>query len=229
MFKWIKRILPFGKKEFTPEELEALYEAEEKGLEKILGPIDDVVGHALIPFQVGGAVDMYYFSKHLPGTVFATIELINPDGTGPKPNRIGTYELMTCTKLKRNPESKETYQERNKRVGEGRLTPFEEMECRMKGIMTSIGFYSFDAVIQPGETAELPLDDNETVPLVFDEYSTPENPFQINGKRHGLLLIMEIFPSELEYARNNGSGALFEKLKAQGVYPYSDLDRQPVI
>ena len=99
----------------------------------------------------------------------------------------------------------------------------------MKGIMTRIGFYSFDAVIQAGETADLPRDDGETNHLIFDEYSTRENPFVINGNQHGLLLIMEIFPSELEYAKENGSSALFEKLKANGVYPYSDMDRQPVV
>ena len=229
MFKWIKKILPFGKKEFSDEEFNAHYELKKEALEKIFGPMDDVVGHALIPFQVGGAVDMYYFSKHLPGTVFATMELINPDGTGPKPNRRGTYELITCTKMKNTMDLKEAYEERRKRSEENKLTPFEKMECRMKGIMTRIGFYSFDAVLQPGETAELPRDDGETNNLIFDEYNTRENPFVINGNQHGLLLIMEIFPSELEYAKENGPSALFEKLKANGVYPYSDMDRQPVI
>ncbi len=229
MFKWIKKILPFGKKGFSVEELEAHYELKEEALEKILGPVDDIVGHALIPFQVGGAVDMYYFSNHLPGTVFATMELINPDGTGPKPNRRGTYELITCTKLKNTLSLKEISKERKKGIEENEVTPFEKMECKMKGIMTQIGFYSFDTVIQPGVTAELPWDDGETNYLIFDEYSTRENPFVINGNQHGLLLIMEIFPSELEYAKENSSSALFEKLKANGVYPYSDMDRQPVI
>jgi len=229
MFKWIEKILPFGKKEPSDEEFNAHYELKKEGLEKILGPMDDVVGHALIPFQVGGAVDMYYFSKHLRGTVFATMELIKPDGTGPKPNQRGTYELITCTKLKNTLDLKETYKEREKRIEENKLTPFEKMECRMKAIMTRIGFYSFDAVTQPGETADLPWDDGETNHLIFDEYSTRENPFVINGNQHGLLLIMEIFPSELKYAKENGSSALFEKLKANDVYPYSDMDRQPVV
>ena len=99
----------------------------------------------------------------------------------------------------------------------------------MKGIMTRIGFYSFDAIIQPGETAELPWDDGETSYVIFDEYSTRENPFVIDGKQHGLLLIMEIFPCELKYAKENASSALFERFKANGVYPYSDMDRQAVV
>jgi hypothetical protein len=45
------------------------------------------VGHAIIPFQIGGAVDMYYFPNGIPGTGFATVELIEPDGSGPKPHR----------------------------------------------------------------------------------------------------------------------------------------------
>jgi hypothetical protein len=40
---------------------------------------------------------------------------------------------------------------------------------------------------------------------------------------------MEIFRSEMEFSMANGSGKLFELLKAKGYYPYSDLDREPVI
>lgn len=50
-----------------------------------------IVGHAIIPFSIGGAVDMYYFTDHIKGTGFATMELLNPDGNGPKPNKL---ELM---------------------------------------------------------------------------------------------------------------------------------------
>ena len=33
----------------------------------------------------------------------------------------------------------------------------------------------------------------------------------------------------MDYARQNGSDELFKILKEKGVYPYSDLDREPVI
>jgi len=43
-----------------------------------------------------------------------------------------------------------------------------------------------------------------------------------------LLLCLQVFRSEMEFARENGSEELFKKLKQAGHYPYSDLDRQPV-
>jgi len=86
-------------KEFTDEDFEKDYELKSKGLERILGQVDSLVGHAIIPFEVGGTVDMYYYSKAIKGTGFATMELIQPDGSGPVPNRNGTYELVAFTKL----------------------------------------------------------------------------------------------------------------------------------
>lgn len=53
----------FGKREFTAEEHQKYDEAKQTALEKILGKMDDTVGHAIIPFIVGGTVDMYYFSQ----------------------------------------------------------------------------------------------------------------------------------------------------------------------
>ena len=41
---------------------------------------------------------------------------------------------------------------------------------------------------------------------------------------------MEIFRSEMDFARANGGEELVAKLKAEGhYYPYSDLDRAPVV
>ena len=64
--------------------------------------------------------------------------------------------------------------------------------------------------------------------MVFDEYQKDGLRFDIGGKRHCLLLCIEVFPSEMKHAMENGSASLLRKLKAAGHYPYSDLDREPV-
>jgi hypothetical protein len=43
------------------------------------------------------------------------------------------------------------------------------------------------------------------------------------------MVVMEIFRKEMDFARANGGAALLEKLKLAGHYPYSDLDRDPVV
>lgn len=142
----------FGKKEipreFTEEEWDKDNEDKQAGLERVLGKMNDLVGHALIPFNVGGNVDMYYFSNGISGTGFATMELIKPDGTGSVPNGLGTYELVSFTKEIFDPS-------------EGEMLSFNTVERRLCGAMTTIGAYSFQAKLEPKETVEEPGEEGQ--------------------------------------------------------------------
>ncbi|MBN1359672.1 MAG: suppressor of fused domain protein [Sedimentisphaerales bacterium] len=203
--------------QFTEEQYNRYYEAKEAALERLLGPMHDIVGHAIVPFGVTrGNVDMFNFPNGIAGTGFATMELIEPDGRGPKPNRIGTYELVTFTKLEM-PAARDN------------SLPFYKIERRMCQIMTTIGYYSYEAVLNPGETGEIPADgDDLGLCLIFDEYRNDGAGLEIDGRRHCLLLCTEVFRSEMEYAMHHGSEVVLSKLKDAGYYPYSDLDREPV-
>lgn len=53
--------------------------------------------------------------------------------------------------------------------------------------------------------------------------------FKIKEKSYGLLVCIEVFRSEMEYAMTHGSDGLFKKLKQKGFYPYSDLNREAVV
>ena len=192
------------------------YELKSKGLERILGKADSIVGHAIIPFEIGGAVDMYYYPNGIKGTGFATMKLIQPDGSGPVPNRNGTYELVAFTKLNYISDTTET-------------NPFNLIERRACGIFTAIGNYSFEAKLEPGETMEIPRDGEANRCIVFDEYRPDNKNFLIGDRKHGLLLVIEVFRDEMEYAMENGSDKLLTKLKEKGHYPYSDLDRESVL
>jgi hypothetical protein len=205
------------KKEFTQEELDKDYELKMAGLEAVLGKSHDLVGHAIIPFDIGGAVDMYYFPNGIKGTGFATMELLQPDGKGPIPNRLGTYEMVAFTKLDYVQDTTETH-------------PFNLIERKICGIFTGIGNYSFQAKLEPLETIELPQNEGEpNLCLILDEYKPENKEFKIGDRKHGLLLVMEVHRAEMEFAMENGTGKLIDKLKANGFYPYSDLDRKSVI
>ncbi|HHW31968.1 MAG TPA: hypothetical protein GXX20_09905 [Clostridiaceae bacterium] len=45
-------------------------------MESILGKQYHMVSHAIIPFNVGGTVDIYIYPHAIEGTAFATMELI---------------------------------------------------------------------------------------------------------------------------------------------------------
>jgi hypothetical protein len=201
--------------EFSQEQYDKDYEEKKEALESVLGKMYDMVGHAIIPFEIGGAVDMYYFPNHIQGTGFATMELLDPNGNGPKPNRLGTYELVAFTKESYN-ENEETE------------TAFNLIERRICGVFTTVGNYSFQAKLNPNETCEVPQDDEENRCLVFDNYQPVNKKFNIGNRQHHLLLCLEIFRSEMEFARKHGTEELFKKLKAAGHYPYSDLNREPI-
>ena len=202
--------------EFSQEQYDKDYELKEKGLEEVLGKMYGMVGHAIIPFSVGGAVDMYYFPNHIEGTGFATMELLDPDGNGPKPNDLGTYELVAFTKYPYNTNEEEK-------------TSFNLIERRICGIFTAVGNYSFQAVLKPNETCEIPRKGEGNMYLVFDNYQPDGKVFKIGEREHHLLLCLEVFRSEMEFARTNGSPELLEKLKQAGYYPYSDLNRKVVV
>lgn len=197
-----------------------LNDAKQTALERILGPMHEQVRHSIIPFAAGGAVDLYYFPDHIPGTGFATMELLEPDGRGPRPNRIGTYELVAFTRHSM-PAVADLSNEHH---------PFDAVQRRVCSTLTLVGFYARDAVLNPGDTCEVAAKEGDPNRcLILDSYDPKGVGFTIDGRTHCLLLCMEVFRNEMEYAREEGGAALLDKLKAAGHYPYSDLDRSPVI
>jgi hypothetical protein len=202
--------------EVDEAEWERFTEAKQQALERVLGPMHDMVGHAVIPFAIGGSVDMYAFPNALPGTAFVTQELINLGGSGPRPGKIGTYELIGFTR--HSP----------KRAGEEPVE-FRKMEQRFCGIFTGIANYSFQEELNPHETCEAPGGDAGPAQILLDEFVPERGEFRIDGRKHGLLLCIEVLPLELSFARKHGSKVLLKKLKDAGHYPYSDLDRAPVV
>jgi hypothetical protein len=196
-------------------EFDEYMKLKESGLERVLGKMYPKVMHAIIPFQVGGAVDMYFFPNAMPGTGFVTMELLDPKRPGPQKSKIGNYELIAFTR-------RHIEVEREK-------AEFSAIERRFCGIFTAIGRYSFEAVLNPGETIELPSNQGKpTQCLILDEYKNEGIEFTVGNQKHGLLLLIEVFRSEMEYAMKNGSQAVIQKMKEKGYYPYSDLDREPV-
>jgi hypothetical protein len=96
--------------------------------------------------------------------------------------------------------------------------------------MTNTAFYSaesgdYAAVLNSEDTCTVPLSEEDNACCFYYKYAD----FSVGKRKHHLLLIMEVFESELNYAREEGTAKLLDKLKNKGYFPYSDLDRQPVV
>ena len=193
------------------------YDRKTALMEAVLGPEHDMVMHAIIPYAIGGGLDLYYYPSGVPGTAVATKELSESPGEGSSNRVFRCYELVMFT---RQPLDLDAAQD------EG--TAFGRAHAVINAVLNHIAPYSAQATLNPNETCEFPAD-MPTVGgrcLVFDGYpSYPED----EPAEFGLLAVIEVFRSEMEFARKHGGAELLKRLRAAGHYPYSDLDRDPVV
>lgn len=190
------------------------YETKTDMMVAILGTEHNVVMHALIPYCVGGGLDLYYFPNGISGTAIATKELCEKPGEGSTNDVLDDYELVMFTRHVISLDD-----------AKDQTTPFGAAHHSINAILSCIAPYSAQAKLNPKETCEFPEDMEELGGrcLVFDAFK----PLKEHN-RFGLLLILEIYRSEMNFARENGGQQLIDKLSAAGYYPYSDLDRPPV-
>jgi Suppressor of fused protein (SUFU) len=186
-------------------------------LEKKFGKEHDMVMHAFVPYAIGGPLALFYFPNGIPGTAIVTKELSELPNQGPSNALFRSYEMVMFTKHGLSLDDATNDQ-----------TPFGRAHSNINAILNTMARYSETAKLNPFETAEFP-EDMETIGgkcLIFDPYARYSDNMVQN---FGLLAIIEIFRPEMEYAMKHGGLNLIKKLKEKGCYPYSDLDREPVV
>lgn len=246
----------FCNQEFTDAEAERGQRHTERLLEEILGPAEPLVLHSIVPFCIGGALDLYYYANsRFGGTFFASQELTSPDFL-PSNRSLDAFELAIATRLKSEPQpaltvSGDTTETKKpglfKRLF-GREKSVESSEEKKRDdlhrVLTNLAFYvcSDGVEVNGYDTLEFPQDfDDEQLAgrcFIFDELPTaapvpvptsPDERSPLDGKRFGVLLAIEVFRQEMNWAREQGTKKLVERLQAAGAYPFSDLDREPVV
>jgi Suppressor of fused protein (SUFU) len=185
-------------------------------LEESLGNEHDMVMHALIPYALGGSLDLYYYPNGVPGTAIATKELAEGTNDGPSNDVYRSYELVMFTRHRIDLDK-----------ANDEKTAFGRAHRNINAILNVIARYSEQATLNPNETCEFPADFEGIGGkcLVLDGYACHSDEI---AEAFGLLAIIEVFRSEMEYARKHGGAKLIERLKAKGHYPYSDMERKPV-
>lgn len=189
-------------KSVPDDEWGAWWDARVAAIETVLGPCDDVVGHATIPFDIGadlgGGADIIYFRKHVKGIVSVTSELIGRDDQAE--NDLGNYELMICHR---------------------------DEDDWGPDLISRLAYYTLRARLNPGETmdiAEAAPENSTTAALLFSNYGT----FKVRKRKAGLLLCMGITADELKLCRAGKRDRVEQALKAAKVYPFTDLYRDSV-
>lgn len=205
-----------AKKSREEQLAEDWYDHKSKLMELSLGREHDMVMHAIIPYAIGGGLDLYYYPNKIFGTGIATKELSDLPDQGSRNRVYSCYEMVMFT---RHPVHLDDAQDSS--------TPFGQVHDSINAVLNNLAPYSAEAQLNPNETCEFPQD-MEAVGgkcLVFDGYAKHSDRMV---KSFGLLLIMEVFRSEMNYARKHGGAQLIKLLKKHDCYPYSDLARSPV-
>lgn len=220
MFDSLKKLFG-GSKSRPPLDSEtnlalAWYDQKSEIMAAMLGPEHSMVMHATIPYGVGGFLDLYYYPNGLPGTAIATKELSEVPGQGSSNLAFSCYELAMFT---RHPINLDEARDES--------TPFGKAHATINRVLNHIARYSATTHLNPKETCAFPAEMKHVGGkcLIFDAYG-PEDDGQF--RTFGILAIIEIHPSEMDFARSEGGDELIARLKSAGHYPYSDLDREPV-
>lgn len=210
----------FSKKKLSEAEEqqreEAWYDHISAAMEQALGEQHGMVMHAIIPYEVGGALDLYYYPNGINGTAIATKELSHACRESSTNDKFEKYELVMFTRETLDLDH-----------AHDESTAFGKAHQNIAALLNPIANYSSQATLNPFDTLEFP-EDFEKVGgkcMVFAPYhahSDDVEPF-------GLMVVIEVFRSEMAYAREQGGAALIDLLKSNGIYPYSDLDRAPVV
>jgi hypothetical protein len=193
------------------------YKDKSRLMEEMLGQQHKNSMHSIMAYEYGGGLDLYYYPHGIQGVGIATKELTELPNQGSSNKKFSCYELAMFT---RHPLDLE--QAKNKE------NPFGKAHSNINKILNNVARYSATTELNPNETCEFPenFKDLGGKCLVFDDYGSKSDN---TVRRFGILAVIEIFRSEMDFARTHGSPLLFEKLKAAGHYPYSDLDREPVV
>ncbi|PHS41259.1 MAG: hypothetical protein COA91_02800 [Robiginitomaculum sp.] len=196
-------------------------------MEKALGKEHNLVGHALISYEVGGALHGYFYPNAIKGTGLATKQLARLsndladkqyDGYGPCNKIYDKYEFVIFTRD--DIAGEEVGKLNNEYLGKS-----EEKYSQLRTMLNAVAPYAEEAEINPYETISFPerwkyIGGRSAIFCAFKP--------DCFDKKFGLMLIMEIFPSELHFKTIKGGKALIKLLKGSGHYPYSDLNRKPV-
>jgi hypothetical protein len=199
------------------DEVDAWYERKSKWMAKRLGREHDMVMHAIIPYAIGGGLDLYYYPNGIKGTGIATKELCEVKDEGPKNKFFDNYELVMFTRHKLNLDDAKDDD-----------TKFGKAHSKINAFLNCLAPYAADATLNPNETCEFPKDMKQIGGkcLIFDGYPDYDPDYV---EEFGMLLAIQIFRAEMDFARERGGGKLLKRLKTDGYYPYSDMDRDPVV
>jgi hypothetical protein len=180
---------------------EKTWDERRLALERLFGKASEHVLHAAVPFELGGQADVLVFPNHVVGaTLYVTADLTGDDSGQVANSRWEQYELAICVR------------------GDDPWPP---------NTISRLATYSLGTPLEPGETMDIAPavpQPSAITAFLFAEYGD----FRLQGRRCGVLLCIGITAEELQDCFDLGSTAVLERLRGTGVFPFTDLAREPL-
>ena len=180
------------------DEWKVLWDARLAALEKLLGKSEENILTSMMPVYLGGAADVVTFADHVEGFAYVTAGLVGSDGQ--KATDLGEYELMICSR---------------------------EANSWMPSLVSRLSSYTMQTALKAGDTMNIgpamPAD-STIAALLFVPYAE----IQVLERDAGVLLCIGITQAELNHCRVNGPTQMLEKLKSDGIFPFTDPQRDSV-
>jgi len=194
---------------------EEWFDKKSRWMEDILGKEHDVVMSSSRPYSSGGSLDLHYYPNGIPGTAIATKQLARETGPSPSNDKYKKYEWVMFTREKLNMEH-----------ANDQFTSFGQIHQFIASTLNRVARYNESTTLQPNQTCAIPMDDDDDLLyLLLTTYGAKSD----EQEDFGLMIVMEIFPTEIAFATEHGKEALLKLLQEKEVYPYADLDRDPVV
>jgi len=181
------------------DEWKKTWDARLAALESVLGPSEDNVLHATVPFDLGGQADVLTFRQQIAGRVAATCELLGEPSQ--KRNLQGTFELAIAHR---------------------------DDDDWGPNVISRLARYTCDAVLEPGQTMDIgpAVPAKSTIAgFFFDDYKR----MKYQGEDAGVLLCIGLTADELAACLKGKRQMVYDALIAQKVFPYTDLFRPSVL
>ena len=192
-------------------------EDKDRQMESMLGPEFVTSWFAIHSLENGGLVDLHFYPNGIMGTGIATKQLTHYTELFPMNDVFTLYELVMFTRESLHPDMDEASKHR-----------FIKEFGAISTILNVYAPYCIQNKVNPCDIIEVPasVEDLGGKCLLFVEYHALKGKMK---QSFGMMLIMEIYHSEMAYAKRNGSKKLIDRLKLHEHYPYFGLDRPPVV
>ena len=221
---WIGKIWPFADSATSVVPHTAFEEKKIRSMSKLLGHEHRYLFEQIAP---PNTTEVREFEGKLRGTAFGSVGMIQPNGSGPLPNKHGTFEIVIFTKAKRPEGFELRFQAQDCTVQD---KAYYGLYCKAREIITQLARYAEETVVNPYDAVDIMLErEGLMYHVIFDELHFKHRTFEIDGKHHQLMLCMLVHKQEIEYARQHSSRDMMNLLKEKNIYPYSDLGRDATV